>query len=236
MQQQRIASLRTPPIGFAHRGARAHADDNTLPSFSLALSLGATGLETDVVRTKDGVVVLDHDGRIRGRLRSIPIASLNRTELPPHIPSIDDLYETCGTAYELSVDVKDPDAIAPLVVAARRHDAEARLWICHPDLDLLSSWRDRTSARLVCSTRLNSLKEGPERRAALLSDRGIDAINMHHSDWSGGLTTLFHRFGRFCLAWDAQHERVIADLVRMGIDGIFCDHVDRLMTSISSDS
>ena len=36
-------------IGFAHRGARAQAPENTLEAFSLALELGATGLESDVL-------------------------------------------------------------------------------------------------------------------------------------------------------------------------------------------
>ena len=72
------------------------------------------------------------------------------------------------------------------------------------------------------------MKDGPERRAAQLADAGIDGVNLHHSDWTGGLTTLFHRFNRYCLAWDAQYERVISDLVRMGADGIYSDHDDRL--------
>ena len=35
-----IPSQRVPPIGFAHRGARAHARENTLEAFELALRLG----------------------------------------------------------------------------------------------------------------------------------------------------------------------------------------------------
>ena len=54
-----------PPIGFAHRGARAHAPENTLEAFALALRLGATGLESDAWLTADGEVVLDHDGVVR---------------------------------------------------------------------------------------------------------------------------------------------------------------------------
>ena len=60
-----MESLRRPPIGFAHRGARAHAPDNTSESFELALRLGASGLESDVWLTADGVPVLDHDGVVR---------------------------------------------------------------------------------------------------------------------------------------------------------------------------
>ncbi len=51
---------------------------------------------------------------------------------------------------------------------------------------------------------------------------------MHHSDWSGGLTTLFHRFERLAFGWDAQHERVLEALLRMGIDGVYSDWVDRM--------
>ena len=74
------------------------------------------------------------------------------------------------------------------------------------------------------------MKQGPERHAAELATAGVDAVNLHHSDWTGGLTTLFHRFNRYCIAWDAQHVRIIRDLVRMGIDGVHSDHVDRLQT------
>ena len=67
----RLAPLLPRPIGFAHRGARAHAPENTLEAFDLALRLGATGLESDVWVTSDGHAVLDHDGEI-GRRRGQP--------------------------------------------------------------------------------------------------------------------------------------------------------------------
>ena len=90
--QQRLTALRDPPIAFAHRGARAHARENTLAAFQLALRLGATGLESDVWLTADGVPVLDHDGVVRAGLRTRPIGTLARAELPPHIPSLAELY------------------------------------------------------------------------------------------------------------------------------------------------
>ncbi|MET0902947.1 MAG: glycerophosphodiester phosphodiesterase family protein, partial [Acidimicrobiales bacterium] len=74
----RLPSLRRPPIGFAHRGARADAPENTLEAFVLAVRLGATGLESDVWLTRDGEAVLDHDGVVRQGLRKRPIAELDR--------------------------------------------------------------------------------------------------------------------------------------------------------------
>src|SRR5512135_1359533 len=97
----RLPSLLTPPVGFAHRGARAHAPENTLEAFALALRLGATGLESDVWLTADGRAVLDHGGFAGGRLRPRPIAQVARDDLPAHIPALAELFETCGTDFEL---------------------------------------------------------------------------------------------------------------------------------------
>src|SRR5687767_15931052 len=110
---------RAPPIAFAHRGARAHAPENTIEAFALALRLGATGIESDVWCTADGVAVLDHDGVVGSRLRRQPIGAVPRTALPSHVPTLADLYAECGTDFELSLDVKDPAAATATVAVAR---------------------------------------------------------------------------------------------------------------------
>jgi len=232
----RHASLIDPPIGFAHRGASAHAPENTLEAFELALRLGAPGLESDVWVTADGEAVLDHDGIARKFPRRL-IKDTDRRDLAGHIPTLAELYAACGTDFELSLDVKTPEAASVVVDVARAAggDAERRLWLCHPDWRQVAEWRELTvEARLVDSTRIDRIAEGPERRAATLQDRGIDVINMHWSDWSGGLTTLFHRFERLCLGWDAQHTRILDQLLAMGIDGVFSDHVDRMTDALAS--
>ena len=48
-------------ISYAHRGASEYAPENTMSSFYLGLEQGANGIETDIRRTKDGVLVLFHD-------------------------------------------------------------------------------------------------------------------------------------------------------------------------------
>jgi glycerophosphoryl diester phosphodiesterase len=62
-----------PVIG--HRGAAAHAPENTMESFRRALALGAEALELDVRRTADGEAVVFHDPTLdRTTDRSGPIA------------------------------------------------------------------------------------------------------------------------------------------------------------------
>jgi glycerophosphoryl diester phosphodiesterase len=231
-----LASLLDAPIGFAHRGARAHAPENTLEAFELALRLGATGLESDVWLTSDGIPVLDHDGVVGGRLRRRPISSVVRADLPPHIPELAELFASFGTDFHLSLDVKDPAAGRPTVEVAMAAEATmpARLWLCHHDIDLLVSWRDAAPhVRLVDSTRLAKVKVGPERLAARLQAERVDAVNLHHGEWSGGLTTLFHRFGVLAFGWDAQFDRTLDGLLNAGVDAVYSDHVDRMVDALA---
>lgn len=229
--QQRLPSLLDDPIAFAHRGARAYVRENTLESFALGLRLGATGLESDVWVTSDGEPVLDHDGVVRRRFgRSTPIAQLRRCDLPAHIPSLAEMIDHCGAGFHLSLDLKDPQA-GPRVVAVVADVAPSllhRLWLCAPDRAMLHPLRG-SGARLVESTRLARIKEGPERRAAMLADEGIDAINLHHTDWTGGLVTLFHRFRRAAFGWDMQQQHVLEASYRMGLDAVYSDHPDLMM-------
>jgi len=105
----------------------------------------------------------------------------------------------------------------------------------HWDLDVLTTWRDRwTDVRLVHSTRMGRLERGPERHAADLARLGIDAVNFHHTEWSGGFVALYHRFEVLAFGWDAQFDRIMVDLLGMGIDGIFSDHVDLLVAAVDA--
>ena len=233
----RVPAMVAPPYAFAHRGARAHAPENTLEAFALALRLGATGLESDVWVTADGEAVLDHDGVAGGRFRRRRIAQVRRRDLPAHVPTLDDLYATCGTDIPLSLDVKDVAAFDRVLAVARAAGGAAveNLWLCHPRWEQVAEWRGRCAdVRLVDSTRLHRIREGPERRAATLASRGIDAVNMHQLDWTGGLTALFHRFGVLAFGWDAQTPRVLAELIDRGIDGVYSDHVDRMVDAVAA--
>ena len=233
----RVPAKVIPPYAFAHRGARALVAENTLEAFTLALRLGATGLESDVWLTADGEAVLDHDGVVGRRPRRRAIGTLERGDLPPHIPTLSDLYATCGTQIPISLDVKDPAAFDRVVAVARAagDDAVRNLWLCHPSWEQVAEWRTRNdTVRLVDSTRLDRIKEGPERRAADLAAAGVDALNMHHLDWTGGLTTLCHRFGVLAFGWGAQSPRVLSELIDAGIDGIYSDHVDRMVDAVAA--
>ncbi len=41
--------------------------------------------------------------------------------------------------------------------------------------------------------------------------------------------SLFHRFDRVAFGWDVQEPELIRRFLRMGIDGIFSDHTQRMV-------
>ena len=74
-------SLALPPV-IGHRGAAAHAPENTLAGFREAKALGCTWVEFDVRLTADGALVVCHDDKLdrttsgRGRISKLPLAAL----------------------------------------------------------------------------------------------------------------------------------------------------------------
>ena len=227
------------PITFAHRGARAHLPENTLAAFRYALEHGASGLETDAWLSADGEVVLVHDPRIWVRLRGVVpwrlgVARTAADRLGRHrVPRLVDLYRELGADYELSIDLKDAEVGARIIEIARELGEPGRVWLCSPSSRHLRGLRATApDVRLVHSQTRSRLPDSVERHAADLAEAKIDVMNMHHSEWSRGLVALFHRFGVRAFAWDAQEVRHLHAMLTIGVDGVYSDHVDRLVRTV----
>jgi len=235
MVKPRLASLDGITRTFAHRGASAHAPANTLEAFVLALEMGASGIETDAWLSADGVAILDHDGLVGPRLRRKRIGRVKASELPPVLCRIEELYDAVGPATPISIDIKDAAAIEPILAAARRagDGAEEALWLCHPDITTLTSWRRDTPAHLVLTTKMRAQDSTSEQLAAQLRERGIDGLNLPHREWNGGLVAVIHRFERYALGWGLEHEREMARLIDIGIDALYSDYVDRMTAVVA---
>ena len=215
----------TAPLGFAHRGASAHAPENTMRAFRMALSMGATGIETDVWLTCDGIPVLHHGGSVRRR----PIAQTRADELPSGVPRLAELYAGCGVDFDLSLDLKDGRSAEVVVEVARAagHDPR-RLWLCGGTQGPLS-WRAvDPDVRLVAGVDPRQAHPWPD-LLGRLRDGGIDAVNVRRRRWSKALVDSVHGAGMLAFGWDAQSRRRIRALLAMGCDAVYSDHVDRMV-------
>lgn len=149
-------------------------------------------------------------------------------DLPAHIPRLEELFETCGLDYDLSIDLKDPATFRAIIDLASRNGFDLdRLWLCHTDLPVLESMRrEMQHVQLVESLRLRSLKSSFESHCAILAAKQINVVNMPVAEWNGGMTTMVHRFGLLAFGWDAQLPRTLSSGLRMGLDAVYSDVVD----------
>lgn len=119
------------PLLFGHRGApAAGCVENTLASFSRAVSDGATALETDAHKTADGVVVLCHDPDLREvHGQSLVISRSTRAELAVFgVPTLEELLaHSPECAINIDVKQRDPPMEADIVDTLRRAGAERRV-------------------------------------------------------------------------------------------------------------
>ncbi len=81
-RHQRVAERRAGPVIMVHRGAGAAAPENTLQALAVAMDWGADGVEVDLRRTRDGVLVVFHDETVDRLLHGLgPVAELTAREL-----------------------------------------------------------------------------------------------------------------------------------------------------------
>ncbi len=227
----RYPSLLRPPLAFLYYGGAGHPDEDPLVPVLRALAQGVSGVACDVQLTADGEAVVHPGTSVRLGVRRRPLRTLPSAQVPAHVPRLAELYQRCGADLHLAAHLSDDEAVAVVVslAAAAGGHALERLWLCSPDWRRVASWRAAAGdARLVDATRLRHVDEGPERRAAALAGAGVDAVQLHESDWNAGLCALFHRFERLALAGAAPHQRQLDALLAMGVDGVSSEHADRL--------
>jgi len=92
---------------LAHRGANRLAPENTVPAMREAVDRGADGVELDVHRTADDVLVVRHDAETPiGLLGESTAAELARAL--PDVPTLAAVLDVCRGRL-VNVEIKDPD-------------------------------------------------------------------------------------------------------------------------------
>ena len=226
-----------PLLGFAHRGGRHHLPENTLEAFVLAVRMGATAVETDIWLTRDGAVMIDHDGFGRRDGHKVRIGDLNATELPRHMPTLTELYTAVGPLVDVSIDVKDSAAAKATLAIVAGYDPAAlgRTWLCSPNMRVLTSWRALSAeVRLVASVKRRRVHTEPACAPEALAAAGIEALNLRGDTWTPGLIDRCHSLGLLTFAWNVQLPWQMRLLRSWEIDALYSDHTDRLVRFLTS--
>ncbi|HKG55088.1 MAG TPA: glycerophosphodiester phosphodiesterase family protein [Anaerolineales bacterium] len=115
-----MLTLLPQPIIFAHRGASAHAPENTLAAFELALAQNADAIELDVKLSADGHVIVIHDPTVdrttgsHQHVKDLPLRELRALDAGSFfsekfhgekIPTLEEVFEAVGKRTFINVEL-----------------------------------------------------------------------------------------------------------------------------------
>lgn len=132
---------------WGHRGARAYAPMNTIPSFELALRQGADGLELDTHLSGDGHLIVLHDFTVdsttdgKGFAKDMTLAQIKELDAGSYfspqyagtrIPTLSEVFEAVGQKTFINVEIKsesmETDGVEQAVAdCIRKHGLESRV-------------------------------------------------------------------------------------------------------------
>jgi len=230
------------PIIFAHRGASAHAPENTLASFELALEQQADGIELDVKLSADEKVVVHHDPTLErttdgaGRIQKFTLAELKKLDAGSSfsekyrgekIPSLDEVFEVVGKRTFINVELtnyKTPHdhLVESVCILIKKHNVQKRVLFSSflaSNLSKAGSYLPDVPRGLLTLPRLL----GTWARSFGFSFGKYQALHPFVKDVTQQEVARVHRLNRRVHVWTVNEERDMRRLFSWGVDGIFTD-------------
>lgn len=220
------------PLRIAHRGIPGRERENTLASFALALAEGANGIELDVHRTRDGIIVVHHDEALaNGRvIAESALAELRTGASPQAIPTLSEVFALVRGTAELFVEIKGAgiehqvaDVLGgyagPAAIHSFDHEAIRRL------ADARVPWRLGVLA-----------EEGGQGAAELLTRSGALDFWPHAPLVTADVVRSVHAMAGRVIPWTVNAPERMCELAALSVDGICTDDVGALGAALAAAS
>jgi glycerophosphoryl diester phosphodiesterase len=230
------------PAIIAHRGASAHAPENTLAAFELALRQGADGIELDAKLTRDGHVVVIHDQTTdrttegHGRVIDKRLNELRKLDAGSHfdisyrgeqIPTLEEVFKAVGQLTYINVELTNyasmtdslPEKAADLV---RRFKIERRVFFSSFNPIALIRAR-RALPEVPVGLLASPGKKGRWARSWLGRLVSYQSLHPERGDVNPSLVQKLHRRSSPVFVWTVNDPEEMRRLAHMGVDGIITD-------------
>jgi glycerophosphoryl diester phosphodiesterase len=231
------------PAIFAHRGASAHAPENTLAAFQLAIRHGCDGIELDAMLSGDQQVMVIHDSDLfrttgfKARVNELPLTALKQLDAGSFfdiefqnekIPTLEEVFEAVGKQTIINIELKNyesindnlPEKVADLVIQFGLQSSV-----------IFSSFNPialRKIKKRLPSTNIGLLalpgRAGWWARSwpgSLLV--AYDAIHPERSDVDTHLVQHFHKRNKRVHVYTINLPEEMSRQFALGVDGIFTD-------------
>ncbi len=221
---------------LAHRGASARCRENTLEAFRAARSLGADGVELDVRRSADGVLVVHHDAALPdGSL----LASVPAADLPHWVPTLHAALEECA-GMTVDAEIKnlptEPDFDTEEGAAVAAAALMTRLGV--GDRAVISSFSmasidaARAAEPAVATAWLTPAAFDQLDALDFAAGRGHSALQPRHEAVTPELVAAVHQRGLAIHAWTVDDPDRIRWLADAGVDAVITNVPDVALVAL----
>ncbi len=215
---------------IGHKGADAIVEGNTIESFEAAVEHGAEMVELDVLRTREGRLIVAHDYHDAANRR--PLSLTEALDAFRYAPldqvEIDCDLKLSGRESELAGVIAGHDLTERAMVSTMEVESLVKLRSIDPDLRLgwtipktRRDWTRDRWARPALGAGLALLRR---RLPKLITERApgldVDAIWSYHPIVSAEAVEAAHALDLELNAWTVDTSERIAELAEIGVDGI----------------
>lgn len=211
---------------LAHRGVTTSARENTAAAFAAAVDAGADGIETDVRRTGDGVLVLFHDRNLpSGR----PLETQTWAEVRHDHPELsllrveEALQRWPGLLWNL--EVKAAAALEPLYALLRRAPPTGEVLVTSFDHAALERVPAPPGVRLGVLAAHHPFASSPAPLGHWPRVAGLDAIVWSYDVLDPREVDRARQRGIRSLVWGPETPAEHAALARLPLHAVITDHV-----------
>jgi len=232
-------------LNYAHRGASEYAPENTLSSFYLGLLQGANAIETDVQRTKDGVLVLFHDDTLdrvsdgHGKVCEYTLQELKELKIRGNVTT--NFYDKivtfrefleCFAKYDINfaIELKTAGLEADVLAMAEEFGIMVKTTFTSFEFEYI-----RNIKAINKEARIGWLIDCPEEDDIKeLLHIGGEEIAPKAQNISAQLIAKWRNEGLGVRAWGVYNVALMKDMCKLGVDGMTVNFPDRLYQYLNS--
>ncbi len=232
----------TPVSIYAHRGASAHAPENTLAAFAKALEAGADGVELDVKLTRDGKVIVLHDPTLdrtttgKGSYKNLSFSDLRKLDAGTwygeawrgeKLPLLAEVFDLLGGKIGINIELTNystpgdglVDAVAKVLAGVK--DTSRVMFSSFRPANLLRA-RSLLPA-IPCGLLALPGLPGWLARNVQSNQPAFTALHPYYRDISPALVQRIHARGKALNTWTINDPQVMTRLRSIGVDMIMTD-------------
>lgn len=226
-------------INYAHRGASEYAPENTFSSFYLGLLQGANGIETDVQKTSDGVLVLFHDDTVdrvtdgSGKVADFTFDEIKKLKIIGNttagfydrIVTLREFLEKFSS-YDISfaIELKEPGCEAETLEMIKEFDILGKTTVTSFNYECIKRVKELDS-----KVRVGWLTENPsECEIKKLLEIGGEEMAPKAENITEDMIRTLRGSGLGVRAWGVSSIRIMKEMCQKSVDGMTVNFPDRL--------